>query len=286
MQNNNNTNKIKIQEVKPKEIEKEKRVKAIKQGKRHIDVVDMERPAKPTIKKLDKNRYKVLRTGEIKEYNKNKTPDKSKDNLKKTFNRLRQLIRTNFTENGQNQLFITLTYAENMTDEKRLYRDFEAFFKRLQRRLKGHKLDYIAVAEPQERGAWHFHLMLKSDQPILYIDNKELAKIWGFGYTDTQRLKSDDVGSYYVAYFTDILADDKNVKSEKKRKKGARLSFYPKDFKFYRTSRGIKKPEEIYVKYGELKENGYKIAYQAAYEIIDEIRNEKINRIQRETLKR
>ena len=251
MQEDNNTNKIKIQGVKPKKIEKEKNVKMTIQGNNYVDVLDMERPAKATIKKLDKKHYCVLRTGEIKEYKKEETTEKDKDNLKKTFARLRQLIRTNFTKDGHNQLFITLTYAENMTDEKRLYNDFKAFFKRLQYRLKGHKLDYIAVMEPQGRGAWHVHLMLKSDKPILFLDNVELEKIWGLGYTETQRLKSDDVGSYYVAYFTDILQEGKD--GSKKHKKGSRLHLYPKGFKFYRTSRGIRKPDEIMAEYGGLE---------------------------------
>ena len=289
MQEDNNINKIKIQGVKPKKIKKEKSVKMIVQGDNYVDVLETERPTKATIKKLDKNHYCILSTGEIKEYSKKETTEKEKENLKKTFARLRQLIRTNFTKDGNNQLFITLTYAENMTDEKRLYSDFEKFFKRLQYRLKGHKLDYITVMEPQGRGAWHVHLMLKSNQPILYIDNKELAKIWGFGYTDTERLKSDDVGTYYVSYFTDVIPNEESVpdkEKSKKRQKGERLKNYPKNFKFYRTSQGIKKPKEVYAEYGQLEKHGYKKTYESACNLIDENNDRIINTIQRETWKK
>lgn len=289
MLNNDNTSKIEMQGVIPRNIGKEEIVKMVVQGDSYVDVMKAEKPTGATIKKLDKDHYCILRTGEIKEFQKDKTKDKSKDDLRKTFNRLRQLIRTNFVKDGSNQLFITLTYAENMTDEKRLYNDFDKFFKKLKYKFKGHKLDYIAVMEPQERGAWHVHLMLKSNQSILYIDNKELAKIWGFGYTDTQRLKSDDVGSYYVAYFTDILAESKNAKSEKKRKKGARLSMYPKGFKFYRTSRGIKKPDEITAEYGKLENLGYKKTYETAFKLIDKANEtypKELNTIQKEVWKR
>lgn len=287
MQDNNNIKKIKIQGVEPKKIDNEKYVKAIKQGNKYIDIIEKERQTGATIKKLSKKEYMVISTGEIKEYKvKEETTKKDKENLKKTFNKLRQLIRTNFTDNSKNQLFITLTYRENMTDEKQLYKDFDAFYKRLKRKLKEHKLEYIAVVEPQGRGAWHFHIMLKStNQNNLYIDNKELEKIWGNGYTDTQRLKSDDVGTYYVSYFTDLLKEDK--KGNKKRIKGNRLSMYPKDFKFYRTSRGIEKPKKIDIQYKELEKQGYTKTYATAFQLIDVMEDDKIlNVIQKETWKK
>lgn len=286
MQNNNNTKKIKIQGVEPKKIAKEKYVKAIVQGKKYIDIMDKDRHIGATVKKLNKEQYLVISTGEIKEYKPKDTTEKAKEDLKKTFNKLRQLIRTNFTNNSTNQLFLTLTYKENMTDEKQLYNDFDAFYKRLKRKLKEHKLEYITVAEPQGRGAWHFHIMLKSTNQVnLYIDNKILEQVWGHGYTDAQRLKSDDVGSYYVSYFTDLLEEDK--KGNKKHIKGSRLAMYPKGFKFYRTSRGIEKPKEVKIKYGELEKQGYTNTYTTAFKIIDEMQENKVlNIIQKETWKK
>lgn len=286
MQEYNNTKKVKVQVLEPKKIEKEKYVKAIVQGRNYIDIIEKDHPTGATVKKLSKKEYLVVSTGEIKEYKpKEETTEKATENLKKTFTRLRQLIRTNFTNNSKNQLFITLTYKENMTDEKQLYKDFDLFYKRLKYKLKEHNLEYIAVAEPQGRGAWHFHIMLKStNQANLYIDNKTLEKIWGNGYTDAQRLKSDDVGSYYVSYFTDLLEEDK--KGNKKRVKGSRLNMYPKGFKFYRTSRGIEKPKEIKIKYEELEKQGYENTYTTAFEIYDELEDKVLNRIQKETWKK
>ena len=288
MQNNNNIKRIKIKGIETKKINDKKYVKAIIQGKRYIDIVDKERDIKATIKKLNKKEYMVISTGEIKEYKQNNSTEKTIKNVKETFKKLRQLIRTNFTNDTKNQLFITLTYKENMTDVKKLMTDFDKFYKRLKYKFKEHKFEYIAVVEPQGRGAWHFHIMLKSiNQFNLYIDNKILEQIWGHGYTDVQRLKSDDVGSYYVAYFTDLIQEDD--KGNKKRLKGSRLSMYPKGFKFYRTSRGIEKPKEIKIQYGELEKQGYKNTYSRAFEIIEEcdFENEKIlNVIQKETWKK
>lgn len=284
---NDNTKEIKIQGVAPKKINKEKIVKVKIQGKKYIDVIDMKFNPIATVKKLSKEQYLVVSTGEVKEYKKTDEKycdDFRIDNLKKTFEKLRQLIRTNFSNNSKNQLFITLTYKENMQDEKQLYKDFDTFYKRLKRKLKNHKLEYISVAEPQGRGAWHFHIMLKSiNQANLYIDNKILERLWEKGYTDTQRLKSNDVGTYYVAYFTDLLSEDD--KGNKKRVKGSRLSMYPKNFKFYRCSRGIEKPKEIYLPYGELEKQGYKNTYTNAFEILKED-GQVINEIQKETWKK
>lgn len=284
MQEYNTTKKIKIQEKELVKINKEKYVKAKIQGKRYIEIMEVLKNTGGATKRINKKEYVVVRTGEIKQYKERETEDKSIESLKQTFNRLMRTIRTNF-EGGSNELFITLTYKENMQDTNKLMKDFEKFYKRLKRKFKEYKFEYISVAEPQERGAWHIHMMLKTTNQVnLYIDNKLIEKLWGNGYTDTQRLKSNDVGSYYVSYFTDLL--EENTKGEKKRKKGARLNLYPKNFKFYRVSRGIKKPDVKYLKYGWLEEQGYKKTYATAFQIVDTTDNKIINEIQKETWKK
>lgn len=273
-----------IQAVKSRWIRDEEIVKMTIQGRDYVDVL-VGCHGGATVKKLSKTEYMVLSTGEIKYY-KEKEDKKQKENIRKAFNRLRQLIRANFTSGAKNQLFITLTYAENMQDVEKLARDFDNFMKRLKRKMKGHKLDYIAVIEPQDRGSWHVHLLLKTDRKVLYIDNRDMAEVWGHGYTDTQRLKSDDVGSYYVAYFTDILDKDNENSNSKKREKGARLALYPKNFKFYRTSRGIKKPIKIEEEYGKLRKAGFRKTYIRAFQIVDSVSGNVLSKIQKETWKR
>lgn len=230
---NDNTKKAKIQDGKYKPAGQ---VTTYKQGNNYMDVVGLQRPTKVGIKKLNKTEYLELSSGEIKEFNFNNK--KQKRNLLKTFENLRRLIRTNFDSDSQNQLFVTLTYAENMQDSERLYKDFDKFMKRLKYKFTNRKFEYIAVAEPQGRGAWHFHIMLKDTlNSVLFIDYSVLNELWGLGYVDVKKLNSDDVGTYYVTYFTDLYNE-----KEKKRNKRARLSFYPTNFKFYRCSRGIEKP--------------------------------------------
>ena len=63
------------------------------------------------------------------------------------------MINNNFT-GKPNELFVTLTYAKNMTDTKRLYTDMNKFIKRLKYKYKeSSDIDYLAVVEPQGRGA-------------------------------------------------------------------------------------------------------------------------------------
>jgi hypothetical protein len=197
------------------------------------------RPPLSVISRIDKNRYLYKPTGEVRCYkHRTPTPTVARASLPRTFARLRDLIRCNFI-GGNKELFITLTYADNVTDPARLAHDLDLFFKRLKRMMAGHELQYIAVIEPQERGAWHVHLMLKSDK-MLYIPDKQLRGLWRQGITQTERLhNADDLGAYYVTYFTDLLS------TEHKRRKGARLGLYPAAFKFYRCSQGIVRPQTV-----------------------------------------
>jgi len=255
-------------------------VTVILQGKRHYEVIYMAKPSKGgVIKKLNADEFVDLRTGEVREFEKNTS--KQRENLRETFNNLKALIRTNFdADNEHKQLFITLTYKENMTDYERLYEDFKKWLMKLKYHCKGHQLEYIAVAEPQGRGAWHMHVMLKSDK-FLHLDNKTIvAPMWGHGMTDTQRLKSDDVGRYYVAYFTDLFGEFGTTA----KKKGARLPLYPVGMKFYRCSRGIERPDKVEETYGETSGRDGELADWKAFDVVGEDGN-LIQTVQREHFK-
>jgi len=263
---NNSTVTFKIQVYNNPETYDDMFCKLTRQGERHARARHMRMETKPHTRKLNKTQYMLLFdgdagcAGEIKEYQEKVETMRQKENLQRTFNHIKGIIRTNFESGTENQLFITLTYAENMKDPKRLYKDFENFIVKLRRYCKGHQLEYVTVAEPQARGAWHMHVMLKSDKPVLIVINKDIARLWGHGYTRTTRLKSDDVGRYYEAYFTDLIVNDDGTEAtqkeidampqeekSKKKIKGERLKFYPPYFKFYRKSRGIMEPTEEYM---------------------------------------
>jgi hypothetical protein len=193
--------------------------------------------------------------GEIHEYE--KKSDKRTDNiqeLKNTFKKIRALVNTNCIK-PNNIRWITLTYAENMTDTKRLYKDFERFWKRYKRRWG--KAEYISVIEPQGRGAWHIHLIVIHPDVAPFIPNNELAECWGQGFVNVKSVKDcDNLGAYLSAYLGDtVVKEGEPYTCEKKCKdgttkrilKGGRLHMYPKGMNIYRHSRGVKQPEEYWI---------------------------------------
>lgn len=223
------------------------------------------------IKKLDKHRYVDLGTGEIKEFKHIENRSQSYNSLRQTFKKLRYLINANF-EGKQNELHVILTYAENMTDTKRLYNDFDKFMKRLRYKYRNESsIDYISVVEPQGRGAWHCHVLMRfNDLKSIYIKNKDLADLWGHGFVQVKSLKDvDNIGAYLSAYLTDIELNDSNIIAAAKNKmeiktvavegvskkyiKGGRLHLYPSGMNLYRKSKGIKFPDRQRMKHKNVK---------------------------------
>lgn len=232
---------------------------------------------KISIRKLNNDEYLNLNTGEILKCNHIQNRSDNLAQVAQSLKRLRDLINTNVVDTKKCR-WITLTYAENMTDTKRLYVEFKNFIKRLRYSLKKHHFEYIVAMEPQARGAWHAHLILIFDNEAPYIPNSLMAKIWSFGYTKTKKLTDiDNVGAYLTAYLGDLELSKENLsylglkenqcnikqvdeidgvklRTSKKIIKGGRLKLYPPKFNLYRCSRGIKEPIIDHMFYDEAKE--------------------------------
>lgn len=223
---------------------------------------------KAHIRKLDSERYVDLETGEIRAFERTDNRGQGENSLRKTFNRLRELINTNFTGSPQ-ELFVTLTYRGELqtNDTKRVYEDFKNFMKRLKYKYKKTTtIDYINVLEPHATGNFHMHVLLRfNDLENIYIPNAELAKLWGNGFVTVQSLQGvDNIGAYLSAYLADIEVPEDNAKSleghpdlvekevsgqKKKFMKGARLVFYPTGVNIYRKSKGIVEAEKEKMSY-------------------------------------
>lgn len=233
-------------------------------------------------KRLDAEHYLRLDTGEVCEYEQHgDTRADNVQNLRRTFKRLRALINTNCTD-WRRLRWITLTYAENMTDRERLYDDFKKFMKRFRRAYGA--CEYIVVVEPQERGAWHVHMIGIFGRRAPFIENAELREIWGHGFVSVKSLKNvDNIGAYLSAYLADLPTDGKEgeVKTckdgtSKRIVKGGRLALYPVGMQIYRHSRGLKEPEEFWVDSDEAEErksallNGAAETYSRVFQLTDE----------------
>jgi hypothetical protein len=260
---------------------------------------------KITIKKVSKNSFirgyyaiygdeKIFKSdGEV--YEMAEMKGRNTRSLRKIFVDLRQLIKTNFQGDPNHHVMLTLTYRENMQDHKRLYKDWEIFWKKYKRRYGS--AEYIIVVEPQGRGAWHIHALIKSINAV-FTDctskgdwedvGRALNPLWGNGengYVKAERLYNcDHIGAYFIAYFSnweipkdqlseyEKCGDVKEIQREdgsgtKKVIKGERIKFYDDYVRIYRNSRGIVQPDARVLKKNESEYEAYikdypKITYE------------------------
>lgn len=218
--------------------------------------------------------FVICATGEIKDVEHHNTRKDNKKGLYKTFANARGLINSNVTDVSKVR-WCTLTYAENMTDPKKLYEDFKLFNMRFQYycKTKGYsKPEYIVMMEPQGRGAWHAHLLyIWEDMKAPFISNQEFRDMWGHGFVRIKKLDNvDNVGAYLTAYLGDMELDEIGIEKADGRQckvvevedadgkkvkkaiiKGARLDLYPSNFNMLRCSRGVKRPIEEMMFQGE-----------------------------------
>lgn len=88
------------------------------------------------------------------------------DDTDRAVRRARATIRRRCLAMGADHL-LTLTYRENMTDWEQACRDLEAFIRVLRAQMG--PFHYVAVAERQKRGAWHWHLGVKGFQLVTVL---------------------------------------------------------------------------------------------------------------------
>lgn len=160
--------------------------------------------------------------------------------------------------------FITLTYAENVTDVKKSKKHLNKFFKKLKEVVPDIK--YLYVMEFQERGAIHYHILCNF--PINHITNKHPTqqqkdynlifknKYWKYGWCDCRNLKTEgntNIAKYISAYLTsDLYCKDLN---------GCRC---------FGTSRNLARPiittiETKYTSEQILNTDGYELQYYNNY---------------------
>lgn len=153
-------------------------------------------------------------------------PKSKLENRQKTCDRakrdIRRIVNTNI---GEYSKFVTLTFADNVTDLRAANYEWKKFKQRLEFKI-GYKLQYLVVIEFQKRGAIHYHVIMFN---LPYIKNKDLQGIWRNGFVKINKINNcDNVGAYVCKYLSKDLFDD-------------RLGGQ----KMYFSSRGLEKPVEI-----------------------------------------
>lgn len=253
-----------------------------------------------TIKKLSKDEYCDLATGEIKEFKHMDVRTDSYNSLRQTFKKLRYLINNNF-RGRKNELFVTLTFKPDETgwrpmvgDNKYLSKCFTAFNRKLQAKYGVENVQFIRVLEPHADGHAHYHVLLRFDgYNSIYISNGELAEMWGKGHVTVHSLKNvDNIGAYVSAYLTDVefneetdagtvfkaMQEDRRLEikkvdgEEKKFIKGGRLHMYPSGKQIYNKSKDMSMPERERMTYKKAKKivGSAEPHYSKKYEIESE----------------
>lgn len=144
-----------------------------------------------------------------------KKEERREDNIENTRWLIQRIVSCNSVGRS---LFITLTFAENITDLRQANKEWRNFIKRFNYAFDI-KLKYLCIVEFQKRGAIHYHAIFFN---MPFIDNLKdvLYKIWGYGYTDYKVLsltKQYDlesikhIGSYVSKYFKKGLLDKRLV---------------------------------------------------------------------------
>jgi len=122
--------------------------------------------------------------------------ENKKSSMRRSINNFRRLVLSNL--DGQQFLFLTLTFAENLIDLDEAYLKLKIFLSQLR---KKYSLKYLGVYEFQKRGAIHFHIFIFN---LDYIKPKDLKK-WKHGFYKIKMVVPKDhqkVSNYLTKYFS------------------------------------------------------------------------------------
>ena len=250
-----------------------------------------------TVRNLSKDTYLDTRTGEVKQKKKSESRYQSPKSVRKSINRLMDLIRCNATDPAKCK-WITVTYQDVMTDGKQAFLDAKLFLRKLKRYLakqidinSGQKsFQYITIAEPQGEShgnSWHLHILLIFDDNAPFIASDIISELWSHGITSTHKVfDGDGLALYFKVHLSDIEYEDDNSDNEenadkpatvekivdgvtKQFLKGERLKFYPAGMNLYSSSRGMKKPvvEEMTNKEAMARVGDAQLVYRETYSI-------------------
>jgi len=139
------------------------------------------------------------------------TKVRTKENARRSVLAFKRLVSANLSESDK-PVFLTLTYAENLTDLKLARKDFNSFTTNVQYRF-GKQIRFVCVPEFQKRVAVHFHTLfwgLAIEVVRNERDTRFLANMWGKGFVD---LKETDghkkIAGYCAKYMQKSFLDER-----------------------------------------------------------------------------
>lgn len=164
---------------------------------------------------------------------------------KRAKNQFRRLVNCNINQHHETDKFLTLTFAENISDRTQANYEYMKFIQRLKHNFG--KFEYLAVPEKQKRGAIHYHVLLFG---LGYVKKEQLEDLWTHGFIKIKAInRYPDIAGYLVKY---MQKDTENGRKGHEKR--------------YLGSRGLKKPVIQYnVDIEALKANG-QVAFETTFE--------------------
>lgn len=137
----------------------------------------------------------VTRETEVKQLDMFEQEELRKKKIQYSINRTKTEIKRLINSNPHLNKFMTLTFADNITDITQANYLFNQFIKRMTYRFPS--FAYFAVPEFQKRGAVHYHLLCN----LPYIEMDMLAHLWGHGMVNIRRVETvNNLGAYMSKY--------------------------------------------------------------------------------------
>lgn len=196
-----------------------------------LQITDVAKQISIPYKKIDKQSFVNIETGEVKHLSKNRENVRSISSLQKTFSRLSLLIKSNFY-GDKSECFISLSYSKNISDNKEFNRDIKNFYAKL---VRNSSVSYrcLAICEFQKSGNIHMHILARRlDNELLQIRELKRLSLWQHGTCHIQRL-----------YDSEGLADYLNpFKIPHKRE---RLKYYKPNMQIYRCYGHFDRPQKL-----------------------------------------
>ena len=219
------------------------------------------------IKRLDKDRYYNKIENKVKLYNKSDV--RSISGIRHSMKKVSDYIRNNFN-GGKNEIFVTLTYSDSMSDMEQLKKDYDYFWKQLTKQMPD--LEYLYVVEMQEeRNSLHIHALIKDTiHSELHIPIEELNRLWNKGYVWVTRINMRDTRRFVI----DESKDERTAigRVRKYMTKIKTKENVPRDKNIYSKSKGIIAPDTIRITNKEAQQFANDNEYEFYYGYSGDIR--------------
>jgi hypothetical protein len=131
---------------------------------------------------------------------KDRSQEYKERSINKKKNDILLLANANF---GEDASFLTLTQRDGLDFDTTNLEESKSYFRNFIRKLlRRYTFEYIAVAERQKRGVFHWHVL----NNLPFVPKDDLALLWGAGFVDIRKVHNRmHIAGYLTKYLTKEL---------------------------------------------------------------------------------